>query len=343
MAANTYASNTQRTNTRASGFALAKKDQQLTLVELLERIPMDMHKANNMKLRRYLPPSVTVDSSGIPVAMVDGQFDATGVNPAFSLLTHEDYTVTTKLYAKSYIVTDEAADFSEDNLMKEAATNLGEWAGMVEELVTYYKLLATPHVFYANGAATSAVNTPVSKNLLSKVERSLLNEKALHYDRFTTGSTNYATTPVPATFVAVGHVDLKYDFENNVTGFKPVESYGSQKVISKYEIGTAGAFRIILTPNFPSFTDAGGTAGSMISTTGTNADVYKMVAFGKRSACVSWPKAKKGMKVLTVPKDTPSPVDPAGRNAIMTGKEWFDAEITNAAWVCALEVAATNV
>jgi N4-gp56 family major capsid protein len=303
---------------------------------------MDMHKANNMKLRRYLPPTVNVDANGVPIPMVDGQFDAAGVNPGFDQLSHEDYTVTTKLYAKSYIVTDEAADFSEDNLMREATTNLGEWAGMVEELVAYYEMLATPHVYYANGTATSAVNTPVTKALLGKVERSLLAEKALHFERFSTGSTNYKTTPVPATFVVLGHTNLKWDFEN-ISGFKPVEEYGSQKVISKYEVGTAGAFRVILTPNFPAFADAGGAAGSMVSTSGTNADVYKMIAFGKRSACVSWPKAKKGMKILTVPKDTPSPADPAGRNAIMTAKDWFASKITNPAWVSSIEVAATDM
>ena len=343
MPANTRATEAQRTNVIAAGEMLARKDMQLCLCEFFDKTPMDMHKASTLKLRRYLPPTVNVDAAGKPVALVEGSFEAAGVNPDFDLLTHEDYEIAMQIYAKSYKITEEVTCYAEDDVRKEATIAIGEWAGYMEELVAYHAGLATTHKYYTNGTATNQVNTAITSQLLSKVERSLMAEKAVHFKKFTTGQTNYKTTPVPATFVLVGHTDLKYDFEALGDKWKPVESYGAQTVIHEFEAGSTGAFRVILTPNFPAVADGGGAAGAMKSTSGANADVYRMLAFGQRAASVVTPKGKKGMKALIVQPDTPSPVDPAGRNGFVTGKEHFAAGITNTAWICEIQAAATNL
>jgi len=342
MPANTRLTEAQRTNVVASGEMLARKEMQLTLCELFDKTPMDMHKAMTLALRRYLPPTVSVDAAGKPVPLVEGSFEAAGVNPDFDLLAHDDFNIPMQIYAKSYKITEEVTCYNEDDVRKEATIAIGEWAGYMEELVAYHAGLETPHKYYSNGTAVNQVNTAITSQLISKIERSLMAEKAVHFRKFTTGATNYKTTPVPATFVMVGHTDLKYDFEALGMKWKPVESYGSQVVISTYEAGAAGPFRVILTPNFPALAGGGGAANGM-KATGGNADVYRLLAFGERAATVVTPKGKKGMKALIVQPDTASPGDPAGRNGFITGKEHFAAGITNPAWICEVNVAATNL
>ena len=193
----------------------------------------------------------------------------------------------------------------------------------------------------ANGSSRSAVNTKISLAKQRAITRALKAQRAKKVTSMVGGSPNYSTEPVDAAFIAFAHTDLEADIRDMV-GFVPTEKYGSMKALP-YEIGKVEDVRYVLSPVLDKFADAGGAAGSMVSTTGTNADVYPVVYIAKESYGLVPLKGKNAVTPKVLNPDTPRGGDPLGQRGSVGWKTYFVAKVLNEAWLARLEVAASEL
>ena len=198
-------------------------------------------------------------------------------------------------------------------------------------------------VVYANGAARNEVNTPISLVKLRQAVRTLSGNRAKKKTRILSSSPNYATQPVEAAYIAVCHTDLEADIRD-LTGFTPVAKYGSRSPIVPEEFGSVENVRFVTTALLAPIADAGAAAGgTMVSTSGTNADVYPIIVFGQ-DAYASCPlKGKQSHDIKVRNPGKPEHGDELGQNGSVAWIMWFAGVILNQAWLQRIEVAATQL
>lgn len=267
-----------------------------------------------------------------------------GVTPSATQFSYEDVEATIKQYGQIIEITDVIEDTHEDPVLNDAAEQAGENIGRTLEALTYGVLRAGTNVFYANGSDRNAVNTPISLSKVRAVIRGLKAQKAMKITKILDGSVNYATKPIEASFVAVHHTDLDADIRN-LPGFIPVAQYGSRKVISDYEVGSVEDVRFVCSPDLDPFVDVGGAkSGSgteMVSTSGTNADVYPVLFFGKEAYATIALRGQGAVSPTILRPGVRDKSDPLGQRGFVGWKTWHVAVILNQVWMARLEVAAT--
>ena len=256
-------------------------------------------------------------------------------------MAYEDVPVTLKQYGKPIEITDVVEDLAEDPVLQDASMAAGEQAGLTIEMVTYGVLKAGTNVFYANGASRSAVNTAISLNKQRAVTRALKRQKATRVTAMLSGSPNFQTIPIEASYIAVAHTDLESDIRNTV-GFIPVAKYGTKQPVCAEEIGVIEDVRYVLSPELAPWADAGGAAGSsMLSTSGTNADVYPVLIFGKDAYGTCPLKGAGAITPIVLNPGKADKSDPLGQRGYVSWKTYFAAVILNQSWMARLEVAVT--
>jgi N4-gp56 family major capsid protein len=148
---------------------------------------------------------------------------------------------------------------------------------------------------------------------------------------------------VAPAFVAFGHTDLEQDIRD-MDGFTPVERYGNFAPISPYEIGKVEGVRYILSPVLVPFTDSGSaTLNGMVSTGGSNVDVYPLVYIAKNAYGTVPLKGAGSMNPVVINPGRPSPGDPLGQRGYVGWKMYFAALILNESWISRVEVGATDL
>jgi N4-gp56 family major capsid protein len=262
-----------------------------------------------------------------------------GVTPSGKVLTKTDISVPLAQYGDFIMITDVIRDTHEDPVLKESTDILGEQAAETWDLLRAGILKAGTNVQYANGAARDAVNTIVTTTLLKRVERALRRQEAKTIAGINKAGPNIGTLPVAAAYFVVCHSDCKFDLEG-LTGWIPVQAYPSQAGVVNGEIGSWGAFRFVLDNNVASWPDAGGAKGSMISTTGTYADVYPMLVFGKDAYGLVSLSGKNAVQTY-VSNPKPSDSDPLAQRGTVGWKGYTATAILNDLWMLRMEVACT--
>jgi N4-gp56 family major capsid protein len=326
-----YGDINQRTAAWAATEMLAHAEPVLVLSKMGMTKPMPKNKAEAVKWRRPIPFAPATE----PVVE--------GVTPSPQKVLYEDVTVTLKQYGRPIEITDRVADLAEDPVLQTASMLAGEQAASTIEQVLYGVLRGGTNVFYANGASRSAVNTPITVAKQRAVTRALAAQKAAKITRMLASGTGYGVSAIEAAYIAVGHTDLEHDIRQ-LAPFVPTAKYGTRQTVSDYEIGAVDSVRYVLSPDVGSFPSAGGLkAGSgttMISTDGTNADVYPILYFGQ-DAFASVPL--KGSEAITpmVVNAKPTPSDPMAQRNYVSWKTYFAAAILNDLWMARLEVSAT--
>lgn len=290
--------------------------------------PMPKNKAQTIKFRRPVP----FDPATTPLQE--------GVTPTGTAFRYEDVSATLDQYGQVGVITDVIEDTHEDPVLNDLVVQLGENVGRTTEALNYAVVRGGTNVFYANGAARNAVNTAISLAKQRAVTRGLKAQKAMKVTNILDGSPNYATKPVEAAYVAVGHTDLEADIRN-MPGFLPVSEYGRRSTVSDYEIGSVEDVRYILSPDLNSFADAGGTAGSMVSTSGTSADVYPILYFGKEAWGIVPLRGQGAISPTIIPVGQKTKDDPLGQRGYAGWKLWHVAVVLNQLWMARLEVAST--
>lgn len=294
--------------------------------------PMPKNKGTVIKFRR---PNVFTAAD---TPLVEG------VTPSSTQFSYVDVSATLVQYGQVVEVTDVIEDTHEDPVLNDAVTQLGENIGRTIEKLTYGVVRAGTSVTYNNGTARTDVNTPVTLAKIRAIVRALDTQKAMMITQILDGSPNFQTRPVEAGWVAVCHTDLKHDIRG-LAGFSPVAEYGSRKVVHPREFGSIEEIRFVTSPDLVSFADGGGTkAGSgttMVSTSGTSADVYPILIFGKEAyGCVPL----RGMGAVSpsiIPVGQKTKDDPLAQRGYAGWKTWFVAKILNESWMQRLECSAT--
>ena len=288
---------------------------------------MPKNKANTVKFRRPVPLAVATT----PLTE--------GTPPTSQALGYEDVTVALSQYGNVVEITDVVHDLAEDPVLKDAAMMCGEQAMETIETLMWGVIRGGTNVVYANGSARSAVNTVLTLNKQRAITRTLKNNRGKKVTNMLSSSVKFNTEAVAAAYIAFAHTDLEADIRG-LAGFTPTEKYGSMKAIP-YEIGKVEDVRYVLTPVLDSFADAGGTAGSMISTGGSAADVYPIVYVAKDAY---GHVALKGADAITPTIINPGQLDksdPLGQKGMVGWKYYHKSFIANQSWMVRAEVAAT--
>jgi N4-gp56 family major capsid protein len=287
------------------------------------------HPGNNsktQKFRRYEALSFT------PNPLTEG------VTPAGKQMTFTDVNATLVQYGDLMRISDVIMDTHEDPVLKECQGLLGEQAANMLETVRYNILKAGTSIRYANGASRGAVNTPLTLVTLRRAVRDLQRQNAKKITQVLSASPNYGTDPVAPAYVAVHHPDLENDIRG-IAGFVPTEKYGS---VSPWEneTGKVEQVRFVSSTLITPFVNAGGAKGLMMSTGGTDADVYPILLLARDAYGIVPLRGKTAVTPMVV-NPTPSDSDPMAQRATVSWKTMQTAVILNDLFMVRLEVAAT--
>lgn len=279
-----------------------------------------------IKFRRYsaLPT--------VPTALTEG------VTPTGQQLAVTDITATLTQYGDKVTISDVIMDTHEDPVLNEAVTLIGEQAAQMIEKMRFGVLKAGTNVLYANGAARNAVNTAITVSLQRRAVRALKRQNARFITSVVRSTPSYGTESVAPGFVGLIHPDLESDVRSLV-GFVPAEKYGSMTPWEN-ELGKCEDCRYVSSTIFEPWADAGGAKGTMLSTTGTSADVYPVLYVARDAYGIV---ALKGMFAVTpmVVNPKPSDSDPLAQRGHVGWKAMQTAVILNDLWQVRVEVAAT--
>jgi len=340
---NTYSDLTPR----QSGFSVAEFLKRAIPMMTIEKFgtqkPLPKNETKTIKMRRYFLVGGTGGYSGaagsynLPLAttaLTEGE------TPAGIKMDYKDYSVDIAQYGNWTGFTDFFMDTHEDvpPVIREFSDILGEQAALTKETLTYNVLKAGTNVFYANGTARTDVNTPVTKALVRRVTRALKVQNARKISSVLASEVKYNTQPIEAGFITLVHPNCENDVRE-IDGFIPVKNYAQGKAMEG-EIGSVEDMRFVSSTVFTAFADAGGAAGTMLSTTGTLADVYPMITLAKEAfSIIPLRGANVAQMYVVYPKATET--DPLAQRGTIGYKFYHASIITNEFNLVRMEVAAT--
>lgn len=285
--------------------------------------PLGKGKGQQIFFRRFkkLPPATTTLSEG--------------VTPASQKLTAQDYTLSLSRIGYVVEISDEIEDHHDDPVIQEGVAVVAEQMSESLELVRFGSLVAGTTVYRANGSARTDINTAPTKELFTKILRYLKGKDAKPITKFVAPSVEYGTKSMPKSFIALCHTDLESALEG-LTGWKRPEEYSARSPFEN-EIGALPGIRFLTSTLLTPWADAGGDKGTMISTTGTKADVYPILIFGENAYATS---AFKGMNALTptvIPPSRADKSDVLGQRGYIGAKGMAGACILNDDWFVRVE------
>lgn len=329
-----------------------KRVSQLTVLEKFgQQYPMPKNNTLTAKWRRYFLEGGGGSYSGQsgnykhPVAITPL---VEGVTPAGKKLQYIDYSVQLQQYGDWVSFTDVIVDTHEDYpaLVKEMTETLAEEAAQTFETLRYNVLKAGTNVYYANGTGRGDVNSPLNLTLQRRITRSLKRQNAKPISNVLKSSPAYNTQPIEAAFIGLVHPDVENDIRR-MDGFISTKHYAGTEPMEG-EIGSVDDVRYIRSTVFTPFEDAGAATSTMMSTSGTNADVYP-VLFIARDAYGIVPLRANGsgsgstnVASISMVNPTVTTNDPLGQTGIASWKAWQATVILQDAFLVRAEVAATE-
>lgn len=339
----TYGDITPRQAAYSMAGFLARAMPNMVIERFGQTYQVPTNNTQTAKFRRYFLEGGTGSYSGnagnysIPLALTAL---TEGVTPAGKKLDNKDYTVQLSQYGDFVGFTDVIQDTHEDYpaMLKELVNILGEQAAHTVETLHFNVLKAGTNVFYANGTARNQVNTPVTTALQRRITRSLKRQNAKPITSVLKSSPAYNTQPIEASFIALMHPDVENDVRE-MDGFISTKHYASTTPFPG-EVGSVEDCRYITSTVFESWPDAGGAKGAMLSTTGTNADVYPILYIARDAYGLV---ALRGKSVATIMVVQPKPTetDPLGQRGTAGWKLWNATVILQDAFLVRAEVGAT--
>ena len=310
--------------------------------------PLPDNSTLTAKFRRYFLTGATgaagPDSGSfyIPIATTPL---VEGVTPTGSIMMNQDYTVTLAQYGDYVTITDVVMDTHTDPILATATDILGEQAAVTVETIRYNTLKAGTNVFLAAKVASrAAVINPIALSDQRSVSTALNRQNAKKITQVVASNPDFNTKSVEAAYMAVCHPDLETDIRS-MAGFIPVASYGTHTTPFEGEIGSVEQIRYLTSTVMTPFPDAGATGASVNvtirSTSGTNADVYPILYFGRDAYGIVPLKGKSAMTPMVVnPK--PAAGDPLAQRGTVGWKLYTAQVILQDLWMARLEVACSQ-
>lgn len=207
-----------------------------------------------------------------------------GVTPESVQLSKTDLTITCYQYGSYVSLTDYLSMTTLDPNIIRPLDILSDQAGDTHDQLCRNAMCSGTQIAYsANSAAIGAVDEAITidmikwgQNILRRTSVDFISEKVSPSDKV-------GTLPVDPGYVFLCHTDMEADIMTACsTSFIPTRMYAQPGKALPGEFGSYGFVRFVSTPNAKIAADAGTTHGTAIrSTTGTNADVYYSVMFGK--------------------------------------------------------------
>lgn len=308
---------------------------------------MGRNQSQTVVFRRWLPTGgATTNSTTINEWDIDVNEHLTqeGVTPDADTITPQDITVTLKQYSSLYMYTDKTADLYEDDVPSEMKKICGQRMGLLREKIRYGTLKGCTNVFYANGTSRATVDQTISLSLLRNVSRSLLGNRCDMITEILAPSAKYNTAAVEAGFLVFCHTDCENDIRE-LPGFIETAAYGSRKVMHEMELGAVDRYRFIVSPELSPIADSGAAVGStgLVSTTGSNIDVYPMIVVGEDAwgdvAC----RGLNAFNVTHIPHTQKDKNDPHGQRGYVGAIFWCAPFIQNDGWMAVVEVGVTDL
>ena len=290
--------------------------------------PVPMKSSLVTKFRRY---------SALPFATTPL---TEGVTPSSKQMAAVDITATLVQYGDLLTISDIVQDTHEDPVMMEAMELLGEQASQTIETIRFDILKAGTNVHYANGATRAGINTAYTKARQRAIVRSLKSQNAKYISKSIKSTPSWGTEQVQPSFIGVIHPDMEgviRDFE----GFVPAEKYGTAKPYET-ELGKVEDVRYVCSTIIQPWADAGAAAGAtLMSTSGTSADVYPVLVFGRDAYGIVPLKGRNSITPSVLNAGTPSKSDPLGQRGHASWKAMTTAAILNDNWMARAECAVT--
>lgn len=267
MATTAYGDISPRTAAYAEKELLKRGLPYLVLEKFGQAKALPANSTKVIKFRRYSALSNT------PVALTEG------VTPTSQQLAVVDVTATLSQYGGLTTITDVILDTHEDQTLNEAVALLGEQAAQMIEKMRFGVLKAGTNVLYGNGSARADVNTELTVDIQRRAVRALKRQNTRFITTIVRSTPSFGTENVAPGFVALIHPDLEASVRS-LTGFVPAEKYGTMTPWEN-ELGKCEDVRYVSSTIFEPFANAGGAKGTMLSTGGTNADVYPILFVGR--------------------------------------------------------------
>lgn len=330
MASTIYGDITDGTAGVAAAVMLKRGQPYLNLQQFGQMSPLGKNETKVKKFKRYERLSAAT------TALTEG------VTPTGSTPTTTDYDATLQQYGDYLELTDVIADLASDPVLMQYSEMIGEQAAETVERICFGVIKAGTNVIYANGSARTDVNTTLTINIQRKAVRSLERQLARRITRKLSSTPSFNTENVRPAFIGLIHPDMRHIVEG-LPGYKDTADYAAGDKLYEGEIGAVGDVRYIMSTIFEAFPDAGGAAGSNVSTTGVSADVYPVIYLGADAFANVPLKGSNAITPMVRNPNQTSDSDPLGQRGHVAWKTYYTAVILNNAWLVRAECAATDL
>lgn len=306
-------------------------------------IKMPKNKSENLIVRSWVPYGGTAAAPNVFSVTAAAHITQEGVTPAADTIVPRDITFTLNQYMALYAFTDKQYDLYEDDVATAMKEQTGERMGLVREKAIEGALLACTNKFYSGGTTRGTVDGKITAKFMNRMVRSLRSNHAQTLRPEIAPSVNYNTSPVEASYVAYAHTDCEQDIRD-LPGFIVVAKYGGKQVVSEHELGTWNNIRFILSAELAPVADSGALISGLglVSTTGSNADVYRVILMGKEAAAQVALRGEDSLTPIWLPPK-PSSADPGGQRGYIGAKFWHTVGVLNSGWMAVGEVAISDL
>lgn len=304
---------------------------------------MPTRKTDTVVFRRVVP--LDAAANGAPEVTPGSYILQEGVTPSSKTLTYQDVQCTVQNYGVLMKLSSKAEALYEDDIPGDMTKLVGEHMATIEEQIAYGVVRGGTNVVYANGTTQAGVNTAINLNRLRQCARTLEKARAQRITSKLSSSVNFGTQAVHPSYLVFAHTDCENDIQN-LPGFKDIVDYGAQKPVHEREIGAAGTFRFVTSPEFRPFLQVGASvsANTFLVNGGVgsgNCDVYPYVVVAEEA----WGQvAVKGMGAIDpvyLPAKQKTHANPMGMFGYVGATFWKTAVRLNENWLVRLEAAVT--
>lgn len=345
-----YSTKSPRTNTLAAKEMLSRVARCEVSGKFAANKELPANATDNITFRRLKPFNSTafetpnITNTLVTVAGGANLLLTEGTNPTDYTVDYTDVAVTLQNYGILFSFTSKVQLLHEDDVPGDMVDLTGDTLGEAMEVIRIGAMIAaSANVRFANKvAAVGNVVARIAAGDLRSAAKTLASRRASKVREMLAPSVNVKTEPIESAYIALIHTDAIPDVRD-LTGFVHISEYGQRKEICPEEVGSWEEFRFIAMPIMSKTADAGGAKGTMISTTGTNADVYDTIVMGKEALGHVMLRGRTALKPTLLPATTVNHGNPMGLKGYVGANVWYAAKALNENWMVKIRHAVTDV
>lgn len=278
--------------------------------------------------------------------------------------TYTDITTAIAKKGNAIMLTEEVDLFNISPITAALMDTLGANAGESLNILQSTVFKDGTNITYTGGVANkSAVAQEMKLNDIKNAVNNLNRNSAAKFESMATGSTNYNSQPVRASYLGICHVDVEEDVRQ-LSGFVGVEQYGGYTNTYVGEFGAVGGVRWISTEIAPietntSLTSASASGASSYfhneGSTGLS-NVYWSFVYGKDAVGsiglgeqhgtdiveMYDPKKPKAVDIIYKKPGSSGIADVFDEVGSLAWKAWWGGKILNGNWVRAIVTLSRN-